>query len=279
MPSPITAATPSTSMPSPVLRRLSRLPRFSDLDQGFLASLLGRKHRFRAQDEIMAEGRSASTVYAIEEGWAYRYKLLSDGRRQIVNLVLPGDLVGLRSSLFRTAELATVALTAVTAARIPGADIEEVYRSQPHLIATLAWTACEEESMLSDRVVSLGRRNALERVAHFLLELHGRLRAVGHAGDDWFPQMLTQELLGDLLGLSVVHVNRTLRKLREDKLLVMENGRVIFRRKDELADLCDFETARGDGDKAPPAARGPVPVPVIPNTHGARPVPAGSVVI
>lgn len=236
-----TAPAPPSSSHAPVFIRLSRLARFTDADRRPLAALLGRRQQFSPQDEILTEGERAPAVYVMEDGWAYRYQMLSDGRRQILNLVLPGEMLGLRSCLFKKPEHATVALTRVSASRVLAGEFEKAFRDQPHLMAALASTVAEEESMLADRVVSLGRRSALERLLHFLLELRVRLQDVGLAGPDWVPHLLTQELLGDLLGLSIVHVNRTMKKLREENLIRLDGDRLYFVAGRNLEGLCDFE--------------------------------------
>lgn len=221
-------------------RPFTRLPA---VEQERLKAMLVRKQQFNPQDEILIEGEISKQVYLIEEGWAYRYKLLSDGRRQILNLALPGDFVGLRSGLFGIGDQTVVALTPVRAARIGTAEVVDLFRDHPKLAAAVAWSSARDESILADRIVSLGRRNALERVSHFFLELLVRLQALGLAGENSFLLPLTQELMGDLLGLSVVHVNRTLRRLREEGLITLENGRAVLHRLDELVALSDFDPA------------------------------------
>jgi CRP-like cAMP-binding protein len=117
-----------------------------------------------------------------------------------------------------------------------------LFDAHPRLAAKIFWSFSGEAAMYAEHLIDLGRRSALERVAHFLLELHARLQLIGLADDRSFHLPLTQELIGDTLGLSVPHVNRTLRQLRDDNLLVVENQRVRIRDLEALSGLAGFES-------------------------------------
>jgi CRP-like cAMP-binding protein len=127
-------------------------------------------------------------------------------------------------------------------------DLIEVFETCPRLAAAVLWAASSEEAVVVERLVSLGRRDALERTAHFLLELGARLRLVGLATKDGYDCPLSQYHLADALGLSAVHVNRVLRHLREDGLLTFRNGTVTFDDFDQLVHIVDFDMSYLDYD-------------------------------
>ena len=126
---------------------------------------------------------------------------------------------------------------------MPFADLFGLFQAQPHLAAILVCSFSCEAAMYAEHLIDVGRRSALERVAHFLLELLTRLQAIGLADERSYRMPLTQELIGDALGLSVPHVNRTLRQLREDGLVSIDGQMVVIRDIEALAALADFEKA------------------------------------
>jgi CRP-like cAMP-binding protein len=142
----------------------------------------------------------------------------------------------MESSLYSTR-----ALTEVVVATIPFARLNALNETHPRLVTKIFWWFSCESTIYAEHLVDLGRRSALERVAHFLLELLTRLQSVGLADDQSFKIPLTQELIADALGLSIPHVNRVLRRLREDNLVVVEDQRVTVKDFDALSELADFE--------------------------------------
>jgi CRP-like cAMP-binding protein len=177
-------------------------------------------------------------ILFLREGWAYRYSLLGDGRRQVVNFLVPGDLVGPFTS---TAKQFAATLTGSSVCRVSRRDLAHSNRDCPAFSAAVEALIAAEYDLLAERTVSLGRRNAKERMAHLLLELFQRLDRVGLVADDSFELPLTQEMMGDALGLSVVHVNRTLRALREDGLATVGYGRATIHDPEALSVVADSE--------------------------------------
>jgi CRP-like cAMP-binding protein len=160
-----------------------------------------------------------------------------------VEFQIPGDFLGLRSVLFRTADHSIEALTQIEASEVLASDILDAFAHAPRLATAVLWAASRDEAMVVEHLVDLGRRNAVERTAHFLLELGARLRLVGLGSVTGYACPLSQYLLSDALGLSAVHINRVLRELREDGLLTFRNGRVTFDDFDRLVALANFDTA------------------------------------
>ena len=156
---------------------------------------------------------------------------------------IPGDFLGLRSILFRTADHSIEAVTRIEASEVLAADIFDAFSGAPRLATAVLWAASRDEAMVVEHLVNLGRRSAEERMAHFLLELGRPAEARGHGGRTGFDCPLTQYHLADALGLSAVHVNRVLRHLREEGLVTFQKGRVVFDDFERLKELAAFDTA------------------------------------
>lgn len=194
-----------------------------------------------AESALVVEDAPAHHGFLIEDGWAIRHKSFDDGRRQVVDFALPGDLVGLPAGILQRPDHSVSALTPVRAARFEPEALAETVARRARLAAAVAWIGARQEARLAERIVSLGRRSAYERLAHLLVELWSRLAVRGLADRDSFAMPATQAVLGDALGLSVVHVNRTLHRLREDGLIRLESRTVTILDFDGLARAACFE--------------------------------------
>ncbi len=222
-------------------RKLGRFAALSAEEEETLAALQSATRRIRRGREIISEGRRYDSLLVMIEGAAIRYRILHDGRRQILNIALAGDFIGFPACFFEHALYSVAALGEVVVAAIPFAELLALFAERPRLAAAILWSFSCEAAMYAERLTDVGRRSALERVAHFLLELLTRLQAVGLAQARSFRLPLTQELIADALGLSLPHVNRTLRRLREDGLVGIADQWVTISDIDALAELADFE--------------------------------------
>src|SRR5271163_3364441 len=155
-------------------------------------------------------------------------------------LPIPGDIIGLRSLLLRTSDHTFSTLTDAVVCRVEESRVKEAMSEFPLLGCAILWATSRDESMLVEHLVSLGRRSAVERTAHFFLELYDRLRLVGLASGNKFTCPLSQALLADALGLSAIHINRVLRQLRERRLLTFHEGVVTIHRLSELATMAGY---------------------------------------
>lgn len=228
---------------SPFARKLSAFVRLSADDLSVMSDIYRRRRKFAAGADMIHQGQLDQCAYVLASGWACSYKLLPNGTRQIVDFQVPGDFLGLRSVLFRTADHNVTPITAVQASEVKQSDLLGAFSVTPRLATAVLWAASRDEAMVVEHLVDLGRRSATERMAHFLLELGARLRLVGLADREGFACPLSQYLLADALGLSAVHVNRVLRELREEGLLTFQKGRVFFDDYDGLVDACGFDRA------------------------------------
>lgn len=228
---------------SPLTRKLAAFVALSDADVQSLARFHQRRRTFQPGHDMIHEGQSHQSAFILAEGWACSYKMLPDGGRQIVDFQIPGDFLGLRSILFRTADHSITAITRIEASEVLLNDILDVFESAPRLATAILWAASRDEAMVVEHLVNLGRRSAEERMAHLLLELGNRLKLVGVGDLSGFRCPLTQYHLADALGLSAVHVNRVLRHLREEGLVTFKRGDVVFENLFGLKKLAGFDTA------------------------------------
>ncbi len=227
----------------PLARKLGNFVALSDVELEVLDGLHRRRRNFAAGRDLMLEGQPNQAAYILAEGWVCSYKLLRDGTRQIVDVQIPGDFLGLRSVLLRTADHNIEPVTAIEASEVLESDLLQVFETTPRLATAVLWAASRDEAMVVEHLVGIGRRDALERTAHFLLELTARLTLVGRGTRAGFACPLTQYHLGDALGLTAVHVNRVLRELRETGLLTFQKGQVTIQNFDGLIDLAEFDRA------------------------------------
>jgi CRP-like cAMP-binding protein len=195
----------------------------------------------RAGQEIVTEGKRCNAVFLITEGIAIRYRILRDGQRQILNFLLPGDFAGVTSCRFESALYSIKTLTQTTFSPIPVGKLLGLFDTHPRLAAKLFWSFSCETAMLGERLIGVSRRSATERIAHFLLELLARLQRIGLADERSYRLPLTQEMISDVLGLSIPYVNRVLQQLREAGLVRIKDQLVVIENMEELAALADFE--------------------------------------
>ena len=197
----------------------------------------------RKNKDMLVAGRHYGAVYVNHNGWLLRYKILHGGSRQIIDFILPGQIFGLQACLFKNALYSVAAITESSLSEIPFEMIDNVFERSPRLARALFWSAISETAIVGEHLVDAARRSAYERISHLLLELFVRLKGSGVADDMSFELPLTQELIGDAVGLSTVHVNRTMRSLREDKLIAVDGKRVTILDFEGLSLISDFENS------------------------------------
>lgn len=227
-------------------RFLQRIEAFHDLQPAERKALIDACSRFSAFDahrDILVEGHDGGSGCILEDGWACRYRMLNDGRRQILNFLLPGDLIAGADRSAWPADHSVSTLTFCRVFHLDRGGLPELCRRYPRLQQIADWMVQRELSIVQERIVDIGRRNASERVGHLLLELMFRLRPVGLCKDCEFELPLTQEMIADALGLSIVHVNRTLRRLDRNGLIAYTPGQVDILDEADLAALAEFDAS------------------------------------
>ena len=211
-----------------LIRKLSSFISLSPNELDGVAQLQSKPEKVAARSDFAYEGQTGHRAYILQTGWAYCYKMLPEGGRQVITFSLPGDFLGMRSILLRTSDQSFAAITDVVVSSIELHRITRVFKAYPRLGVALLWAAARDEAIATEHLVGLGRRSSLERVAHFFLELGERLQLIGLATKTTFECPLNQYLLGDALGLTPIHVNRVLRRLRERGLLTVKDQRVVI---------------------------------------------------
>ncbi|OLP52515.1 Crp/Fnr family transcriptional regulator [Rhizobium rhizosphaerae] len=201
---------------------LRKMPTFRDFtleELDFVSSFKTGELTLNAGTTVLSEGAQSAHLFTVLSGWAFRYKMLDDGRRQILNYAMPGDLVGLQATLMAEMQHSVEALSSLTLCVFERERLGHLYRDQPDLAFDITWIAAQEERILDEHLLSIGRRTAMERAAYLLAFLTQRGRASGLFRDDPTVVPLTQQHVADTLGLSIVHTNKTLKKLAERGLL------------------------------------------------------------
>jgi PAS domain S-box-containing protein len=200
------------------------------------------KRRFlpARQDFVVGKPGSAPRSWLLGSGWAYSYTVLADGERQIISFHVPGDLVGLSRAIFASSNHSYAAITDCVICEIDNRLLRKVLQSETNLSGGLLQLASYDEAIIEQHLISVGRCSALARVAHLLLELGTRLQLVGLADEGGYRCPLNQDMLADALGMTNVHVNRMLRKLRELGYAVFRNGYVSFTNKARLIELAEY---------------------------------------
>lgn len=243
---------PTTAADQPCLEcPLRRLPLFLDQtaeEVALVQSLKRRAARLGALETLIHEGQTDAPLYTLHEGWAFRYKTLSDGRRQILSFLLAGDFIGVQQKMGDAAAHGVDTLTDAVFCVFQRDALWEIHRRSPSMGFNVTWLTAHEESLVDDTLLSVGRRSAEERIAMLLILLFKRASALqADGGASGVPFPLTQQHVADGLGLSLVHTNKTLRKLERRGLHHISNGRLFMRDVKALARLADLY---GDGRPA-----------------------------
>lgn len=218
--------------------------RLSSEEKTALHKLGSRRVRVYApREDIALQGDSPVGVTLLLSGYACRYRILEDGRRQIVALFLPGDLCDPHVFILREMDHSIGALSAAHLAEIDRDTILDVLERYPRITRALWWCTMVDEAIAREWIVSVGARSARERMAHLFCELYARLDTVGLAHDGVCDMPLTQSELAEALGITPVHTNRTLQGLRAERLVTVKAGRLHLHDFDALAEAGLFSTA------------------------------------
>jgi CRP-like cAMP-binding protein len=233
-------------MPESLKLMFARLARLSPLDAGDEAAILALPHTLRtlAPDEyVIREGEAAENSCLLQEGFIQRHKLVANGSRQIVSIHMAGDMVNLQNSLLGTADHSVQALTAARVAFIPGRDIIALAARRPAVAMAMWLDTLIDGSIFREWITNVGRRDARTRTAHVLCEFAVRQEAAGLGPLHRYELPMTQEELADALGLTPVHVNRTLKALEASGLIEREKRSVTIADWDALRRAADFDPA------------------------------------
>lgn len=223
--------------------KLERYERFSGYLPISIGSLMTNKRTFEPGMQLAYHGEAGGVAFIIEDGWTFSSKLMPAGARQILDIQIPGDVAGLQNLPVPFTTHDVTALTKVVVHEVRFPDLTNAISSDPGLAGLFFWLAAGDSAVASERLIDMGQRSALERMAHFILELSTRLQLAGigtHAG---FPCPMTQYVMGDALGLTSVHVNRVLRDLRTARLAHHRRGWISLLDTETLSEVARFDAS------------------------------------
>ena len=237
------AAGTSSFTPRPAAAsKLEAFTRLSSDDREALAQI-SRNFRFiDARRDLISEGDKPRHVHLVLDGWACRYKQLPDGKRQMVSLFVPGDFCDVNACILNAMDHSIGAITRLKVAMIPPEEMNALAAERPRVSEALSWHELVTAAIQREWTLNLGQRSAYERLAHLLVELYLRLRAVGRAHDGRCDFPLTQNDLASATGLTSVHVNRTLQELRRDGLIELERKQLEILDLQRLMDVSMFNS-------------------------------------
>jgi CRP-like cAMP-binding protein len=225
----------------PLISALEARDRLSAAERDILLTMAARERSVPAKEDIVREGTRPQDSCLVLSGLSARYHILADGRRQITAIHVRGDFVDLHSLLLGTMDHGVVALTDCRVAFVPHAVLRDITETQPHL-TRLLWLLTLIDAAIHRRwIVAAGRLQAPGQLAHLICELYTRLDLVGAASNLSFEFPVSQVELSDALGLSSVHVNRTLRELRDRGLITWENSQVTITNWAGLKACAEFD--------------------------------------
>lgn len=213
----------------------------SDAEKHVIATMLGDARTVPAGEDIVRDGDRPSQSTLLVDGFASRYKVLHGGERQLTAVHVPGDFVDLHSFLLKEMDHAVGALSTCRVATVPHATLQQLSQTQPHLTRLFWLLTLIDGANHREWLVSMGRRPAIGQLAHLLCELYLRLHAVNLTQDMTFTLPITQVELGDVLGLSSVHVNRTLQELRLSNLVAWRGQTVSILDWHRLQATAEFD--------------------------------------
>lgn len=191
--------------------------------------------------QVLVQGQRSAHVFTVLEGVLIRFKLLEDGRRQIVNFMFPGDLVGLQAAMGEPLAHGVEALTGARLCVFARDRFSELIHHHPELGYDVIWLAAKEEAALEEHLVALGQRTARERIAYLAVFLVQRAIETGLAQRNSITLTVTQTQIADMLGLSLVHTNRTLQTLRQSNLIMWNLSEIHIADMDAAREYARFD--------------------------------------
>ena len=234
----------SASEPTPLralIRKLEGIATLSDHDRRVIASLSFTLERLGPRQKVVNYGDTAPQCCVILEGWVCCYRRLDEGTRQIMSFHIPGDLPDLQNFHLRVMDHSFATLTEVHVAFIPHDSLRDLILRFPSVAEVLWRNTLIDAAVFREWMVGIGRRSALGQIAHLICELYLKLHAVGLAENDRFSLPVTQNELGDALGLSYVHVDRVLQELRGVRVITLRDRTLVIEDWDVLVQIAEFD--------------------------------------
>ncbi len=227
------------------LRRLSCFDSLTADEAAFMRRFKQGELKVEPGMPLLLEGTRSPQLFTALSGMGVRYKTLADGGRQVVNLVMPGDFLGLQAGVMGEMKHSAEATTPMVLCVFDRAEIWTLFRSEPERAFDLTWIAAMEEHFLGEALSSIGRMSALERLSWGLLRYFLKCEDLGLAEGPRCPFPFRQRDLADAVGLSLVHTNKTLMRMRERQVLSILDGTLTILDADRLAEISPLEIERG----------------------------------
>ena len=226
-----------------LVRKLASIADLTQEERDAIGAVPMQVKEIPARQDIVRMGDRPTQCCVVLAGFAFRYKLVGDGKRQILAFHVPGDIPDLQSLHLAVLDHNLAALTPLTAGFITHDAIHDLNARFPRVAGALWRDTLADAALLRERIVSIGQRDGLSRTAHFLCEMFRRLGAVGLATQTAMGLPITQVEIADALGMSFVHINRMLRELRERRLVTLQGQKVLVENWAELEALAEFDPA------------------------------------
>ena len=227
--------------PLHVIEKLGRFVDLTDEERDALRRLSRHAQRYPRGADLISEGDKPDSVFLLLEGWAFRYKQLESGDRQIMAYLIPGDMCDVRIFLYDEMDHSIGLLSDAQVAKIPAIEMLDLMDRFPRIERALMWATLVDESTLREWLLNIGQRDALQRLGHLFCELCVRLGIVNLVdGNETFALPLTQSELADTTGMTTVHVNRSLQRLRQEGLISTRDGKLTILDFAQLAKLSGF---------------------------------------
>lgn len=226
---------------------LRNLPIFAPMtpdEVKFMENFKSGEMRVEPGTTLMLEGSNSPQLYTALEGMGLRYKSLASGDRQVINFVLPGDFIGLQAGVMGKMQHSVEASTAMTLCVFDRRSLWSLFRDHPDRAYDLTWVSAVEEHILGESLAMVGHMNGIERVSRAFVRLHDRAAAMGLIVDGAMRLPYKQQDLADALGLSLVHTNKTLAKLRSNDVVTWHGGWLTIRQYDTLCDIAGLDAGR-----------------------------------
>jgi CRP-like cAMP-binding protein len=232
---------PSDAIPAALVRRLRTSAGISDEDIREIETLPITVRDYPAERPVVRDGERATECCLVIEGFCMRSKTIADGKRQILSIHIPGEIPDLMSLFLHVMDHDLSTLTPCRLGFIKHETLQKLHRSRPN-VAEIFWRdTLIDAAMFREWIVNVGQRPAPARLAHVIVELQERLKVIGRVNGNSFEMPLTQEQIGEALGITAVHANRVIKQLRQDGIVELHRGRVTVLNEHKLLELADFD--------------------------------------
>lgn len=223
------------------IEKLRGFAELSDRDCEALERATSKSRTFGPRQDLIREGDQPGSVFVVLDGWAYRYKVLPSGSRQIMAFLMPGDACDLHVGMLAEMDHSIQTATHAQVATISREAMDVLMKAHPGIARAMYISQLVDQGTLRAWIVSLGRRSSVERAAHLLLELYLRAVRIGVASHDQMEFPLSQTVLADALGMTSVHVNRVLQELRRSDAITLRRGVLRIQDPATLTKLSGFD--------------------------------------